>query len=397
MPLFFFGSMSIRQRLRKVLTIALLLWASQLGMLLTLRMINNHTGLARPISDKDISPMTRQDLSKNLEVVACEIIISAILFSVVFLILRKRIVQGCDNFTKGAGEIASGNLDYRIQSDQKDEFSTVGDHFNQMATNLSNARTEIEQQNAEIRKQQELAETLLLNVLPPSVAAELKEKGAVDPRYHDDVTILFTDFQGFTLSTEKLAAEELVSSLHEYFTAFDKVIHRHGLEKLKTIGDSYMCVAGLPERRASHAVDALLAAFEIIEEVRSAHAKGLPPWSIRIGVHTGPVISGVVGIRKFAYDIWGESVNFASRMESSGSPGRVNLSATTYSKVKDFFECEARGKVATKEGREFEMYFAVGPVASLNTPEAFSARYEKYFQRKLAKTPGEAKSIGKTV
>jgi class 3 adenylate cyclase len=330
-------------------------------------------------------------------VLTVQVVLSALLFSTVFLLLSRRILQGCDNLTRGAREIASGNLDYRILSKHEDEFASVGNHFNLMAENLAKARTEIESQNTEIRKQQELAETLLLNVLPPSVAAELKEKGAVDPRYHDDVTVLFTDFQGFTLSTEKLAAEELVSSLHEYFTAFDKVSHRYGLEKLKTIGDSYMCVAGLPERRPSHAVDALLAAFEILEEVKRAHSKGLPPWSIRIGVHTGPVISGVVGIRKFAFDIWGESVNFASRMESSGSPNRVNLSAATYSKVKDFFECESRGKVATKEGREFEMYFAVGPVPSLSSPEAFSARYEKYFQRKLFDTLGTDKSMGKTV
>jgi len=397
MALFFFGSMSIRQRLRKVLITALLLWISQLGLLFTLRMMNNDTRFARPISDRDISPMPRQEISKQLVFVSTEVVLSALLFSVVFLLLRKRILNGCDNLATGAREIASGNLDFRIHSKQKDEFASVGDHFNVMAENLAKARSEIESQNTEIRKQQELAETLLLNVLPPSVAAELKEKGAVDPRYHDDVTVLFTDFQGFTLSTENLAAEELVSSLHEYFTAFDNVIHRYGLEKLKTIGDSYMCVAGLPERRPSHAVDALLAAFEIIEEVQRAHFKGLPPWSIRIGVHTGPVISGVVGIRKFAFDIWGESVNFASRMESSGLPNRVNLSASTYSKVKDFFECEARGKVATKEGREFEMYFAVGPVPSLNSSEAFSARYEKYFQRKPFETFGEAKSIGKTV
>jgi class 3 adenylate cyclase len=388
----FFGSTTIRRRLRGTFAIALYLWTAQIGVLYTERLILNDDRFTHTTVT-----LLRQVMGNSFAVLTVQILLSALLFTIVFLILSKRILQGCDSLTQGAREIASGNLDYRIHSKHKDEFAAVGHHFNEMAENLAKARTEIEQQNAEIRKQQELAETLLLNVLPQSVAAELKEKGAVDPRYHDDVTVLFTDFQGFTLSTENLAAEELVSSLHEYFTAFDKVIHCHGLEKLKTIGDSYMCVAGLPERRASHAVDALLAAFEIIEEVRSAHARGLPPWSVRIGVHTGPVISGVVGIRKFAYDIWGESVNFASRMESSGSPNRVNLSAATYSKVKDFFECEPRGKVATKEGREFEMYFAVGPVPALNTAEAFAARYAKYFQREPFETARGEKSVGHSV
>ena len=167
---------------------------------------------------------------------------------------------------------------------------------------------------------------------------------------HEDVTILFTDFKSFTLSTEELAADDLVRRLNDYFTAFDEVTSSYGLEKLKTIGDSYMCVCGLPTHVSSHAVDALLAAFDMLHEVKKRQCGGGPPWSIRIGLHTGPVISGVVGIRKFAFDVWGESVNFASRMESSGTPDRINISASTYMKVKDFFWCESRGKVLTKRG-----------------------------------------------
>ena len=265
-------------------------------------------------------------------------------------------------------------------------FSVMAAVLFRMAYRLSLAQQEIVEQKREIEKQQQLAESLLLNTLPAEIAAELKQKGAVDPRYHEDVTILFTDFQGFTLSTEKLPADELVKALHQYFTAFDAIMERHGLEKLKTIGDSYMCVGGLPERKPSHAVDAVLAAFEIVDEVIRGHARGLPPWNVRVGVHTGPVISGVVGIRKFAYDIWGESVNFASRMESAGRPNRINLSASTYARVKDFFACEHRGKVATKEGREYDMYFAVSLADSLraskDAEQAFRERYQSYFQRK---------------
>lgn len=261
-------------------------------------------------------------------------------------------------------------------------FSLVAGVVFTIAQRLARAQQELFEQKREVLKQQQLAETLLLNTLPAEIATELKEKGAVDPRYHEDVTVLFTDFQGFTLSTEKLAADELVRALHGYFSAFDSVVQTYGLEKLKTIGDSYMCVAGLPKRQPSHAVDALLAAFGIIEAVVQGQARGLPPWSIRIGVHTGPVISGVVGIRKFAFDIWGESVNFASRIESSGHPNRINLSASTYARVKDFFECEHRGRVLTKEGREFDMYFALRPLDSL-TPKTFASRYESYFGRTM--------------
>jgi class 3 adenylate cyclase len=252
----------------------------------------------------------------------------------------------------------------------------------------------LQEKNAEIAKQQQLAESLLFNALPERIAEELKSKGAVEPRYHDSVTILFTDFKGFTLAAESLSADELVSKLNDYFTAFDNICDRYHLEKLKTIGDSYMCVGGLTSDSASHAVDALMAGFEMIEAVEArADAVGTG-WSVRIGLHTGPVVSGIVGIRRFAFDIWGESVNFASRIETNGFPNRVNLSASSFTRVKDFFECEYRGKIATKEAREYDMYFAVAALRVLlggnsiaGVPEAFAARYQRYFHRKLIAFP----------
>ncbi len=294
----------------------------------------------------------------------------------------RRILRASRALQAGADAFAAGNLQYRIAWPHRDEFGKLAEHFNSMATQL-------EQSQDEVRKQQQLAESLLLNVLPSDVADELKQKGAVTPQYHEDVTILFTDFKGFTAATENLAAEELVKLLHEYFSAFDRITERYGLEKLKTIGDSYMAVAGLPERKASHAVDAVLAAFEMVDEVVKRQQQGGPAWSVRVGVHTGPVVSGVVGVRKFAFDVWGESVNFASRMESSGAPNRINLSSSTYQRVKDFFACEARGKVATKEGREYEMFFATG--AALAQP-GFEARYQSYFKRELQALPESLKS-----
>jgi class 3 adenylate cyclase len=233
-----------------------------------------------------------------------------------------------------------------------------------------------------------VSESLLLNILPSEVADELRSKGIVSPKYFEDVTILFTDFVGFTLSTEKLAAEELVELLHDYFTAFDKIVARYKLEKMKTIGDSYMCICGLPLRNPAHPVDVVMAAFEMLEAVRERERSNSPAkWKVRIGIHTGPVIAGVVGINKFAFDIWGDTVNYSSRMESSGEANRINLSERTYSRVKDFFECEYRGKVQTKDKRDLDMYFANGiQPALLNgsdilPPPAFTRRYNIYFQK----------------
>lgn len=243
---------------------------------------------------------------------------------------------------------------------------------------------DLEKALEEVDKQKKIADGLLNNILPARVALELHEKGSVDPMYFEDVTIVITDFVGFTLSTEKLSAEELVDILHTYFTAFDGITERYGLEKLKTVGDSYIFVSGMPDRSPSHPVDAVLAAFEMIEVVQKMGSK-LVDWQIRIGIHTGPVIAGVVGIRKFAFDIWGDSINLASRMESSGAPNRINVSERTYARIKDFFACEPRGRVATKDKRDVEMYFANGIAASLLKPSEsifpFNRRYKIYFQK----------------
>jgi class 3 adenylate cyclase len=238
-----------------------------------------------------------------------------------------------------------------------------------------------------LRRKQE-SESLLLNILPPDVADELRSNGMVAPKYFEDVTIMFTDFVGFTASAERLPAGELVRLLNEYFTAFDHICARYKLEKLKTVGDSYMCIAGLPFPNPGHAVDAILAALEMVQEVVSRDRPESPVrWKMRVGIHTGPVIAGVVGINKFAFDIWGDTVNFSSRMESSGQPNRVNISEQTYARVRDFFECEYRGKVSTKEKREYDMYFATGIAPRLvlgadRVPaSAFAEQYQLYFRK----------------
>ncbi len=246
---------------------------------------------------------------------------------------------------------------------------------------------EVRRQRDEIQVQEQRSQSLLLNILPTKVAEELKTTGTVQPVGFDDVTVCFTDFVGFTLSSEQMAPGNLVSALNEYFTLFDEIVERYGLEKLKTIGDSYMFACGLPAKRASHAVDAVLAALEMVEVVKElgARADGTG-WNIRVGLHSGPVVAGVVGIRKFAFDIWGNTVNFAARMESSGVPGRVNMSEQTWRLTRGLIDCEARGHIKIKEGREMPMYLAEGPARQLlggevkdGIPARFAARYREEF------------------
>ena len=212
--------------------------------------------------------------------------------------------------------------------------------------------------------------------------------------YFEDVTVCFTDFVGFSKSTMNLAAEDVVSELHTYFTAFDRIIEHYGLEKLKTIGDSYMFVSGLPRRRSANPIDAVLAALDIVETVRNmSTSKAGVNWKVRVGLHTGPVIAGVVGIRKFAFDIWGETVNLASRMESLSEPDRVNMSERTFARVKDFIAAEPRGLIKTKDGQDIEMYFAAGVLERLmldrstSPPPDFQRRYQLYFREDVPSFP----------
>jgi class 3 adenylate cyclase len=260
---------------------------------------------------------------------------------------------------------------------------------------LNAVRAEALQQTLiEVEEQKRKAEAMLLNILPASVAAELQKDGVVQPMYFEDVTVCFTDFVGFSKSTLTLAAENVVEELHKYFTAFDRIVERYGVEKLKTIGDSYMFVSGLPERRPANPIDAVLAALEMVEAVRCMGcAESGVNWQIRIGLHTGPVIAGVVGIRKFAFDVWGETVNLASRMESCCEPNRVNISERTFARVKDFVALEPRGRIKTKEGQDIEMYFVNGVLPGLLgdrsacPPPLFDRRYRLYFKEVMPSFP----------
>ncbi|HEU0222678.1 MAG TPA: adenylate/guanylate cyclase domain-containing protein [Paracoccaceae bacterium] len=220
---------------------------------------------------------------------------------------------------------------------------------------------EVEEARQSLASAKEQADRLLLNVLPATIAEELERTGRVEPKYFPSATILFADFQEFTRFAEKLSPRHLVDDLDTYFSAFDDIVARHGLEKLKTIGDAYMCVGGLPRENSHHPLDACLAALEMIDSMARANAQRqamrLESWGLRLGIHTGSVMAGVVGKTKFTYDIWGDAVNIAARMEEAGEPGRVNVSESTWRRVEPFFEGVPRGRIKTKNRREMDMFF----------------------------------------
>lgn len=221
-----------------------------------------------------------------------------------------------------------------------------------------------------ILKEKEKSDYLLLNILPEQVAHELKEAGKALPRHFARISVLFTDFKGFTNIAEQLTPEELVQELDTCFRRFDEIIDRYGIEKIKTIGDAYMCAGGLPRSNNTHAIDCVLAGLEIQnymqEQKRLKHAQGRTYWELRLGINTGDVVAGVVGKKKFAYDIWGDTVNVASRMESSGVPGNVNVSEDTYQEIKEFFVCQYRGEIPAKNKGQVKMYFVHGIRPSLS-------------------------------
>jgi len=220
-------------------------------------------------------------------------------------------------------------------------------------------------QRRRIQKALHRSDELLLNILPEEVAAELKAKGSAEAVNLDQVTVLFTDFKGFTAMSELVTPKALVRDLNECFSAFDHITEKYGIEKIKTIGDAYMAAGGLPTPNTTHATDVINAALEMRDFIAEGKARkiaaGLPYFEIRIGVHTGPVVAGIVGVKKFQYDIWGDTVNTASRMESSGEVGQVNISEATYALVHEhagrLFTFTPRGKVEAKGKGEIEMYF----------------------------------------
>ena len=221
----------------------------------------------------------------------------------------------------------------------------------------------VRKSKAALQIEKDRSEKLLLNILPEEIAQELKEKGRADARDFETISILFTDFKDFTEQSAKLSAQDLVSEINTCFEAFDYVISKYNIEKIKTIGDAYMAAGGLPIPHDDSVKNTVLAALEmqqfIIKHKAAMHALGKPAFNMRVGIHTGPVVAGIVGVRKFQYDVWGDTVNTASRLESTGEAGKVNISQSTYEWLKDDpgFDFETRGRIKVKGKGEMEMYF----------------------------------------
>ncbi|MEA3446652.1 MAG: adenylate/guanylate cyclase domain-containing protein, partial [Bacteroidota bacterium] len=219
----------------------------------------------------------------------------------------------------------------------------------------------IKERTDELLKEIERAEDILVNMLPYQIANELKLKGKASTRKFDLVTVLFTDIQGFTKIAEIIDPDTLVRKLEEFFFSIDNIVEKYSIEKIKTIGDGYMCAGGIPEKNRTNPIEVILAALEIREYMKNfefdrkktEHLK----WGLRIGIHSGPAIAGVIGTKRYLYDIWGVTVNSASRMESEGKAGRINISGSTYKLVRDYFDCEYHGEFQEKTGTEITMYY----------------------------------------
>jgi class 3 adenylate cyclase len=246
--------------------------------------------------------------------------------------------------------------------EKHDHLLTLTEHLEEANNLLDEQRIEIEAQKKTVEMEKAKSEELLRNILPWEVARSLQKKGAYKPKKFKEVTILFADFVEFSkISSAYEDAEALLDVLSYYFEAFDEIASTRFIEKIKTIGDCYMCAGGLPRTNRSHPFDIVLAALQMQKFVKQKalddERVGSKVWQLRIGIHTGSVIAGVIGKWKFAYDIWGGDVNIASRLETSGEAGAINISESTYQIVKDYFKCTFRGKVLAKNIGEINMYF----------------------------------------
>jgi len=246
----------------------------------------------------------------------------------------------------------------------KRQYANLDQLIDEKIKEISEQKTKIESQQQALLKEKRKLDGILHNILPVDVAEELKTKGKVSPKHYSSITVMFTDIKGFTQIAETYRPTDLVKILDRYFSKFDEIISKYRLEKIKTIGDSYMCAGGLPNRNKTHPVDTVIAALEIQEWIiqlkREFIAKGEDFLDLKVGIHTGEATAGVVGKKRFAYDVWGNTVNVAHRMEETGIIEKVNISGRTHSLVEPFFDFTYRGQLPAKNKGMLSMYFVDG-------------------------------------
>ena len=292
------------------------------------------------------------------------------------LLTARQIVRPLQRIDTAAKQLATGNLDHPVYRSRIQEVGTLGDAFNQMTQQLResfqaleeanlNLEVTVKQRTAQLEVEKEKSEKLLLNILPSVIAQKLKQGSGLIADYAEEVSILFADIVGFTHLSAQLSPIQVVELLNYIFSAFDELADQFGLEKIKTIGDAYMVVAGLPVTRSDHAEAAAkmaLAMQRVVASFSVAESKipGLGNLQLRIGINTGTVVAGVIGIKKFNYDLWGDAVNVASRMESSGEAGQIQVTETTYEHLRDRYHFQQRGPVYIKGKGDMQTYWLLG-------------------------------------
>jgi len=289
------------------------------------------------------------------------------------LVMQQRVLLDSVYFSRGMDSLAVSNANLALreaESNRNFNYAIMGvllllaggATFSFVRARM-NTRV-LQEKNKTIREEQQRSENLLLNILPTLVAEELKKKGKTKARYFEDVSVLFADFVGFSQIAEKLTPQQLVTELDTCFQQFDEIMAKYDLEKIKTIGDAYMCAGGLPDGGGAQLRDMVNAAKEMQAWLftwnESREKEGLPRFDARIGIHRGPVVAGVVGSKKFAFDIWGDTVNIAARVEQAGEGGRINISGEAYQVIKDFYPCHYRGKISAKNKGDIDMYYVEG-------------------------------------
>jgi class 3 adenylate cyclase len=303
-------------------------------------------------------------IDKNIRntLVLCLIALLATIF--IGILTARWIVQPIRNIGYAAGEIARGDRARRASGSAIIEIDRLADSFNSMAAQLQQSFEELEQRvdkrTAELRKEKERSELLLLNILPSKIADQLKYSNQSPAEHFEEATILFADIVGFTTLATRLSPLELINCLNQVFSHFDRLAEQYNLEKIKTIGDAYMAVGGVPIAKPDHAEAVADMALDIQRTIAHWSTQAGETLQIRIGINTGPVIAGVIGTKKFIYDLWGDAVNIASRMESHGEPNRIQVTDATYEKLKDRYIFEPRGTVAVKGRGEMMTYWLLG-------------------------------------